>query len=291
VIDGETHILGLVGYPIAHSLSPFFQNYLLSRAGLNTRYVPFPVRPGADVAAALRGLALAGVQGVNVTVPHKVAAAAACDSLSEEAQAAGAVNTITMARDGRLAGHNTDVMGFLAPLLDRGVDLAGRDALVLGAGGAARAVAVGLARAGAAVTVAARRRAEADLVAAAVEAATDGHLAACDWEERSNAVARASLVVNATPVGRAPRAEECPLDDEAPLSADHVVYDIVYTPLETRLLRRAREAGAVTFDGLDMLARQGIASLETWLGIETLGRFAGDVRRRCEEELARRDGR
>jgi shikimate dehydrogenase len=292
MIDGETGVLGLLGWPLAHSLSPFFQNYLLSLARQNLRYVPFPVRPEADLRAALRGLALAGVLGVNVTVPHKVAAARACDELLPEAEATGAANTILMTREGRLRGANTDVAGFLAPLLARSEPLAGRGALVLGAGGAARAVAYALARAGSVVTVAARRRSAADEVAASIEAATEGHLGACEWDARHEALLDATLLVNATTVGMAGRAGApaegaCPLEEGAPLGPAHLVYDLVYRPLVTPLLRKAREAGARTLDGLDMLIAQGIASLEAWTGVATLAAHAAETRRRCEEELRR----
>ncbi len=287
MIDGSTRLLGLVGFPLGHSLSPFFQNYLLARAGLPFRYVPFEVADAARLGAAVRGLAAAGVAGVNVTVPYKVEAARLCDSLSPEARAVGAANTLVF-RQGRIEGHNTDVAGFL-----RGLDAAcgerawdGRACLVLGSGGAARAVATALARLGALVTVAARSLDRAEALAAAVESETAGALHAAPWEERMGPAAEAELIVNATPVGQAPAEEATPL--EAPLGPDKVVYDLVYNPLETRLLADAARAGSRPVDGLAMLIHQGLQSLELWLGTPIDPRVVPEVRRRCEEELERR---
>jgi shikimate dehydrogenase len=289
MIDGSTRLLGIVGHPLAHSLSPFLHNYVLARAGLNVRYVPFPVAPGADLGAALRGLAAAGVAGVNVTIPHKVAAAAACDVLSPEAEATGAANTIAF-RGARLEGHNTDVAGFLAPLTAARVALAERECVVLGAGGAARAAAFALARAGALVTLAAREeRAALETVAAVARADVGGRLRAVPWSERAAAVAGAHLVVNATPLGQAgAKVDASPLDgaDVAP-RAGQVFYDLVYNPPRTRFLDRARAAGATAIGGLAMLVAQGVAALELWLDLRVEPAALEDVRRRCEEQLER----
>ena len=288
MIDGATRLLGLIGHPLSHSLSPFFQNYLLARSGLNARYVPFPVERADALRDALRGLAAAGLAGVNVTIPHKVAAAALCDELSRDARAAGAVNTIVF-RGGRLEGHNTDIPGFLAPLTAGRVTVAGRQCVVLGAGGAARAIAFALARSGGLVTVTARDRTRALEVAAAAESASEGMLHAVAWEERAGAIAEAHLVVNATPLGQVgPRAGASPLDAGTPVRAEQVFYDLVYNPVRTRFLEQAREGRATAIAGLEMLVEQGIASLELWLGLRFDRAVTADVVRRCEEELERR---
>jgi len=257
VITAATRVAGVIGDPVRHSLSPDLHNAAYRALGLDWVYVAFEV-PDGGVAGALGAMRALGLAGLSVTMPHKTAAAELCDTRSPAATALCSVNTVTPDADGRLAGDSTDGAGFLRALADAGVDAAGRDALVLGGGGAARAVVFALAQAGARVTVAARRAPAAD--AAALLAGG----AAIAWDHRADAAASADLVVNATPVGMAG-------DAALPLPADvhgggHVVVDLVYEPRETPLLAEARARGSLVVPGLGMLVHQAALQVERWTG-------------------------
>jgi shikimate dehydrogenase len=256
VISGATRLAGIIGHPVRHSLSPLLHNTAYDALGLDWVYLAFDVPEGATVAAldAVRTLRLVGC---SVTMPHKTAAARACDVLSDDAARLRSVNTVTLAPDGSLAGDSTDGEGFVRSLREAGHDPAGADALVLGAGGAARPVVVALVRAGAQVRVAARRD------DAAAEAAALAQAGTVPWPDRSEAAAAATLVVNATPVGMGDGG--LPIDPAA-LHPHQVVADLVYHPLETPLLAAARAAGAAVADGLGMLVHQAALQVETWSG-------------------------
>jgi shikimate dehydrogenase len=231
VIDGRTRLVGVVGHPVAHSLSPRLQNAAFAARALNWAYLPLDVAP-ERLEAALRGLAALGFEGANVTIPHKTAAAELCDELDEVARRAGSVNTLVF-RDGRILGSSTD-----GAAVTDAVAAAGAQALVLGAGGAAKAVIAALEEAGADVRVASRRDP--------------------GWPPDA---AGATLLVNATPVK-----EELLV---APLARQQVV-DLAYLQdgRPTALVAAARQAGCRTVvDGLEVLVRQGAASFERWTGI------------------------
>lgn len=265
-IDAQTRLLGLIGDPVAHSLSPALQGLLIERLGLNYRYLAFRVRP-EDLAPAVEGLRALGAVGFNVTVPHKEAIIPLLDALSDEAQALGAVNAVAN-RDGELIGHNTDWKGFLRPLQDRGIGLQSQAAVVLGAGGAAAAAGYALARAGAArITLANRTMERARALARRLRRLELLEVELVPWEARAlrRALEAASLLVHATPVGMWPHTEGIPLDPSA-LHGALTVYDLVYNPLETRLLREAKRRGARTLGGLDMLIHQGLEALRLWTG-------------------------
>lgn len=255
-------LLAVLGYPIAHSLSPAMHQPALAAAGLNVRYVALAVAPD-QVGAAVAGLRALGFLGANVTIPHKEAVLAYLDEVTEDARLIGAVNTIAV-RDGRLCGSNTDGPGFLAHLQAEGVDPAGRPAAILGAGGAARAVAVALARAGASrLRVLNRTPARAEEVAAVARAA--GCPDALAAPLAAEALAGAALVVNCTPVGMHPHLDATPVPAEW-LPAGAAVYDTVYRPAETRLLREAAARGLRAIGGLGMLVYQGALAWEAWFG-------------------------
>ncbi len=250
--------MGIVGWPVEHSLSPAIHNAAFRALELDWVYVPLPVEP-SRIGAALDGIRALGLAGVNITMPHKGAAAAGMDSLSEDAARLQAVNTVVV--DGStLLGHNTDAPGFDRFLRrDAGFDPAARSALVFGAGGAARACALALARAGASsITVAAREPARVDDVRMAVE----GLPAKVEVVAFADAArVEADLVVNATPVGR---------DGEMlPLPRIHramVVVDLLYHPTVTPLMTAARSGGAATFGGIGLLLHQAALSFELWTG-------------------------
>jgi shikimate dehydrogenase len=257
VITGHAALAGVIGWPVSHSRSPRLHNHWLSRHGIDGAYVPLPVRP-ADLAACLAGLTACGFRGANVTVPHKEAALALCTSLDRSARLAGAVNTLVFADDG-IAGSNTDGAGFLANLAAHGVAPRG-PALLLGAGGAARAIAAALLESGADVTIANRSPAR----ALALRAALPG-VRILDWDRRAEALADYALLVNTTSLGMQGQP-----DLEADLSradAALVVADIVYVPLRTALLACAQSRGLRTVTGLGMLLHQAVPGFAAWFGV------------------------
>ncbi|MFN2488497.1 MAG: shikimate dehydrogenase [Actinomycetota bacterium] len=248
---------GVLGWPLEHTLSPPMHNAAFRALGIDATYVAFPVPPG-ELAAAVAGLRALGALGANVTMPHKESVVELLDDLADDARRMGAVNTI--ARDGdRIVGHNTDVIGFRDFLTrDAGIDARGMRAVVLGAGGAARAVVNALGELGSEeIVVVGRRAARAETIAALARGAR-----AAAWPEVGAAVGRADLVVNATPLGMG---AEDPLAGVA-LHEGQAVVDLVYRPLETPLLARARAAGASAWGGLGMLVRQGAGSFRIWTG-------------------------
>jgi shikimate dehydrogenase len=260
--------LGIIGYPIGHSISPAFQQAALDACGIDGTFYAWEVHPD-QIPQFIAGLRRPEVLGINVTVPHKEAVVPHLDQVDEWAAEAGAVNTIVH-RDGRLSGHNTDGYGFLRALREaRGFSPRGRRALVLGAGGSARAVVLALARDGVArLTVAnrtlERARALAELAARrGISSAAIG----LPGPELTGAAAQADLIVNCTSMGmyHGPAEGESPLCREQ-IPAGCLVYDLVYNPPETPLLKEAALAGAQTLNGLYMLVYQGAAAFEMWTG-------------------------
>lgn len=260
-IGGGTHVVGIIGWPVSHSLSPAIHNAGFAAAGLDWAYLPLPVRP-EWLQPALIGLVPLGFAGANVTMPHKTEAAELIQHRSDDATLLQAVNTIAV-RGGELEGHNTDVAGFDRFLRrDAGFDPAGRSALVYGAGGAARACALALARAGlAGLTVAARDEARAAPLVKMVEAL---EVPVTLIRPGDTGELTPDLVVNATPVGG--RDAEQVLPSLPHLGSGVLVIDLLYDPPSTDLQRRAREAGATAFGGLGHLLEQAALSFELWTG-------------------------
>jgi 3-dehydroquinate dehydratase/shikimate dehydrogenase len=248
-VRADGAVYGLLGHPVTRSLSPAMHNAGFAALGLNAAYVPFDTRSLdqlRDVAAAL------DVRGFSVTIPFKEQVMPLLDEIAPGAAAAGAVNTIAV-RDGRWVGLNTDAEGFLEPLHQRGVRIRGARAMILGAGGAARAVAVALRAQGAAVAISARRQDAAEAVAKDVDVEPAAWPpAAGSWD----------LLINATPVGSR-AVPGIPVD----IALDgRVVYDLVYDPSQTELIRRAEQAGCEVIGGLDMLIAQAERQFEIWTG-------------------------
>ncbi|MGC9400428.1 MAG: shikimate dehydrogenase [Anaerolineae bacterium] len=270
-IDGTTRLVGLIGWPVRHSRSPVVHNAAFAALGLNWRYVPLPTPP-ARVGEAVRGLVALGFRGANVTVPHKETVLPYLDALAPAAAALGAVNTLVIDRSGDasadIRGHNTDVPGFLAALRSGDFEPQGKRAIVIGAGGAARAVVYALLSAGAQkVTVLNRTPSRAvalvdDLAPHAQ--ATALHGAPLTAERLVEAAYGAHLLVNATTVGMWPHTHASIWPDEASIPAHLTVMDLVYRPRETRLLAQARAAGAHPIDGLGMLIHQGALAFDLW---------------------------
>ena len=273
MISGGARVAGVIGNPVVHSRSPMLHNHWLARHRIDGAYVPLPVQQ-ADLAAALRGLRAAGFAGANVTIPHKEAVLALCDHVDESARRAGAVNTLVFGPRG-VSGSNTDGAGFLANLTAHGVSPRG-PALLLGAGGAARAIAAALLGAGAAVAICNRSHERAQALQAVMP-----ELELVGWGARASAAAGRALLVNTTSLGMH---GQPPLDiDLSGASPDLVVADIVYVPMETALLARARAQGLRTVPGLGMLLHQAVPGFAAWFGVtpevdrETWDMIAADI--------------
>lgn len=259
ILSGNARLAGITGWPVSHSRSPRLHGFWLERHGVDGAYLPLPVEP-AHFPAAVRGLMRAGFAGVNCTIPHKVAAFAVCDVVDESAHRAGAVNTLVFA-DGQIHGSNTDGWGFLENLRAHGVDPAAGPALILGAGGAARAIAAVLLALRTPVTLANRSRDRADVLVRELPG-----LAVIDWGHRHAALADHALLVNTTPLGMAGQpALQIDLNRGA---RGLTVADIVYVPLETPLLAGARERQFRCVEGLGMLLHQAVPGFRAWFGVE-----------------------
>jgi shikimate dehydrogenase len=254
-----TRLAGLLGWPLAYTLSPAIHNAAFRARGLDWIYLPFPVRPDR-LRDAVGGLRALGALGANVTMPHKESIVGLLDDVSADVRALGAVNTVQRVGD-RLVGHNTDVEGFREFLIgDAGVEVAGKRALVLGAGGAARAVARALCELDAMeIAVAARQEERARTL---VRAGGDERLRPVEWGMAEAVMRGADIVVNATPLG----AQGEKLFPDPRLRAGVVVVDLVYHPPTTPLIEQARAAGAHAWGGLGMLIRQAAASFRLWTG-------------------------
>jgi shikimate dehydrogenase len=272
-LNGRTRLTGVMGWPVEHSLSPQMHNAAFAALGLNWCYIPLPVHPHS-IPSALAGLAALGFRGVNATIPHKLAVLPHLDWTEPAAQKIGAANTLVFEplddapHHTRLRGYNTDAAGMLAALRasipDPGQTI--HRAVVVGAGGAARAVLWGLAEAGVQeITLLNRDPLHAQSLAADLAPSTCRPLP-LTGEHLVESVRTADLLVNTTPVGMWPHPDQSLWPDSTPLPAGLAVFDLVYNPLETRLLAQARRSGALVIDGLEMLVQQGALAFELWTG-------------------------
>ena len=266
-ITGSTTVCGVIGDPIEHTLSPAMHNAAFRELGLDFVYLPFHVHP-RGLEAAIGGMRGLNIRGLNVTIPHKLSVIPLLDDVDPAASRIGAVNTIVNYK-GKLTGYNTDAPGFIHALHQEVADLKGRQVLVIGAGGAARAVAFALAGEGAELTILNRQEEFdwAEELAATIHNAFGLKVTAALLEHLNlaPALAQASVLVNATSLGMAPN------DDLSPVPADLlrpglIVFDVVYNPLETRLLREAKAAGGRAISGLEMLVWQGALAFQMFTG-------------------------
>jgi len=261
-VSGATRVVGLLGWPVEHSMSPAMHNAAFANAGLDYTYVPFPVSPEnlAQAVAAIRALGLAGA---NVTIPHKVTVMQYLDDIDEGARKIGAVNTIVN-NQGRLVGYNTDGQGFIQSLVEQGVRVNDSKVVLLGAGGAARAVVDALLSARAAlVTIAARSGGKArDLAGNYSGAAVSG----IDWQHDrlSCRLTECDILINATPLGMSPEFDLMPPVNWSVLCSKAVVCDLIYNPLITRFLQQAQAKGHQIVTGEGMLAGQGALAFQLW---------------------------
>jgi shikimate dehydrogenase len=256
-VGGGTRVAGIIGDPVAHSRSPAIHNAAYAAVGLDWVFVAFPVAPGG-AAAALAGVRALEIAGLSVTMPHKTDAALACDELSDTATVLGAVNCV-IPTDRGLRGESTDGEGLVCSLRDEGVDPAGTRVLVLGAGGAGRAIVHGLGVHGADVTVAARRLEAAE---AAAKLAPDAR--AIELGAVASELGEVAVVINATPIGM--QGEPPPFDPDL-LGGRRLVLDTVYHPIETPLLVAARARDVPVANGLGMLVHQAAISFEAFTGV------------------------
>ena len=266
-ISGQTRIVGVIGDPVQHSRSPQMHNAAIVERKLDYVYVPFHVRSG-ELREAIEGFKALNVLGVNVTIPHKQTVMPILDDVSHEATLIGAANTLLFC-DGRVSGDNTDAQGFLRAMTEEGIDIpVGGSAVVLGAGGAARAVVVALALSGLGlITVANRTGWKAIQFEKNLATISETEISAVDLasNQLNSAIRSADLLVNTTSVGMQ-ETDQLLIDPDS-LNPGTIVYEIVYTPPETPLLRVAREKGCQTIGGIGMLVHQGAIAFEKWIGI------------------------
>lgn len=257
--------LGLIGYPVSHSLSPKIQNAALRACGLDGNYTLFPIRPDdlrtlKDLLARVR---IGELHGLNVTIPHKQNVIPLLDELTPTAKAIGAVNVIYL-RDGKLIGDNTDADGFIKDLKkfigNQEIEIE-KSALVLGAGGSARSVVYALLQDGWDVTIAARRIEQAQELAIQFEGAN-----AVELDFQTIQLSNIRLIVNTTPLGMTPNVDQSPLPEDISLSTDTMIYDLVYNPRETKLVHDACVHGLHATTGLGMLIEQAALGFELWTG-------------------------
>jgi shikimate dehydrogenase len=261
---------GLTGFPITYSLSPCIHQAAFKSCGLAGDYKLFPLKSGASFERLLLLLRQGDLHGLNVTIPHKQTVCRLVDQLSPTARMSGAVNTIFMRGD-KMTGENTDVVGFLTDLHEKiGSKIENKNVLILGAGGAARAAAIGLLSVGWQVSVSARNPEQTQKLAADLSPwARPGYLWTLPLEEQalSAQIGAFSLLVNATSAGMYPNVFADPLPAAIPIPPGLIFYDFVYNPMATALMRRFRQAGNAAHNGLGMLIEQGSLAFELWTGV------------------------
>jgi shikimate dehydrogenase len=266
-ISGKTKVCALIGDPVEHSMSPTMHNAAFQQMKMDYVYLAFRVEAG-ELGKAINGMRAMNIRGLNVTIPHKVAVMQFLDNLDPLAEKIGAVNTIVN-DEGILTGYNTDASGFLQPLLERGVQPSRKKVVVLGAGGASRAISFILADSGAELVILNRREELdwAEELAGRISQGFSGEALALEMNDDNlaRALDEADILVNATSVGMSPRDNESPVRSDL-LRPEQVVYDIVYNPLQTRLLKEAEAIGARTIGGIEMLVWQGVLAFEKWTG-------------------------
>ena len=260
-------ICGIIGDPIEHTMSPVMHNAAFKNKGLDYLYLPFRVKKG-ELGRAIEGMRALNIRGLNITIPHKVAVIQFLDELDPLADKIGAVNTIVN-DNGVLKGYNTDATGFLQALSEKGIEPKGKKVVVLGAGGASRAISFILAERGSSLVILNRTWDKAKVCADRISEIFQSEATALklDKENLAAALSGADILVNTTSVGMRPNINETLVTSDL-LKPGLVVSDIVYNPIKTKLLKEAEEAGAGTISGLDMLVWQGALAFEKWTGLK-----------------------
>jgi len=287
-VSGRTKVCAVIGDPVEHSLSPCFQNAAFQHLKLDFIYVAFTVK-AESLGDAISGVRSLGIYGLNVTMPHKISVIKYLDELDERADRIKSVNTI-LNRNGKLIGYTTDGIGVLNALKYNGIDPKGKKVVVLGAGGAARSASYALSEVAGELVILNRTIERARNLASKVRRLIGSHVNV-KWdglteESLRREIREADILINATPVGMSPYVNGT-LVEKRLLHPDMVVFDMIYHPLKTRLLREAEEVGAKTINGLSMLIHQGAASFEIWTGMEAP---IDIMMKAAEEEIRRREG-
>ena len=265
MVKGTTRLVGLIGDPVSHSLSPLLHNSAFQAMQMDWAYLPLHVRPG-NLRDALRGIYSLGFLGVNVTVPHKEKALPFLDGLSDEAKRIGAVNSISLV-EGRFLGDNTDWSGFLRDLAEIRFDPRGPRALILGSGGSARAIAYGLLSEGATVTICGRDIVAVSSLVGYFRKLFPGKLTEpLTYESLHDLRIEADIVVNTTPLGMSPHTGLSPWPEGVAFPECELVYDLVYNPPKTRFIELAEAHGVKAVNGLGMLVQQAALAFEIWTG-------------------------
>jgi shikimate dehydrogenase len=267
-ITGKTKLLGVIGDPIAHSLSPLMQNAAIAALEMDYVYVPFAIKT-ADLKTAIAGFESINLVGFNVTIPHKQTIIPLLSEVSERAQMVGAVNTVWRTQTG-WGGTNTDIEGFLAPLKNLERDWQQIKPIILGNGGAARAVVVGCAELGCPeICVFGRDRAKLEVFQQSwTNTPLKAKITVFELSKLSGLLSsETKLLVNTTPIGMSPKTDNSPVETDIleQLPSDAIAYDLIYTPNPTQFLAQAKERNLKAIDGLEMLVCQGAAALEKWL--------------------------
>jgi len=266
-ISGRTRICGIIGDPVEHTMSPVMHNAAFKNRGVDYVYLPFRVKK-EELDKAIEGMRALNMRGLNITIPHKVAIIQFLDELDHLADKIGAINTVVN-DDGVLRGYNTDATGFLQALLGRGIEPEGKSVVILGAGGASRAISFILAERGSSLVILNRTWDKAKICADRISEIFQSAATALklNRENLAAALSKADILVNATSVGMSPNINETPVTSNL-LKPGLVVFDIVYNPIKTRLQKEAEAAGATVISGLDMLVWQGALAFEKWTGLE-----------------------
>lgn len=264
-ISAKTQKVGLLGWPLSHSLSPAMHNAAFCVTGLDYVYLPLATPPEM-LSQAIAGIRALGFVGVNVTIPHKVAVMDYLDEIDNSAKLVGAVNTIVV-KEGRLIGYNTDAGGYISSLKSAGVAANGKHAIILGAGGAARAVAAGfISNSAASVTIASRAKSKADNIARLLPVTTLVRGIAWDSRDFAGALSKADIIVNTTPVGMYPDVTSQPSIPWELLLPSAVISDLVYNPLVTSFMTEAKRRNHTVVGGEGMLVEQGALAFSLWTG-------------------------
>lgn len=272
-ITGNTRLTGLLGSPVAHSISPMMHNEAFKKLGLDYVYLAFDV--GTEkLAAAVEGLKVLNVRGFNLTMPDKNLMCTLCDKLSPAAEIIGAVNTVVN-DDGVLTGHTTDGTGYMMSLKNAGYDIIGKKMTILGAGGAGTSILVQAALDGAAEIAVFNRRTpffeRTQEIIGKLKERTKCRIRLYDYEDPSllrREISESVILINATSLGMAPNVDACIIQDPSMLHPELIVSDVIYNPRETKLLRMAKEIGCPTFNGMYMLLYQGAEAFQIWTGQE-----------------------
>lgn len=271
--------LGIIGYPIGHSLSPRMHNAVIDALNLDYTYIAMPVKP-EDIEEAVLGLRALQFRGFNVTIPHKISIMKFLDQIDASAEAIGAVNTVVN-QEGALIGYNTDYIGFIAPLKKMQVVIADQNAIILGAGGAARAVLWGLIREKVRhITVVGRNMEK--LNALREQYKRYFTIEVLDWNDPTyeQRLQTAALIVNTTPLGMHPNVDACPPIDWSCVNKKAVAYDLIYTPSITQFLAKAKANGNAILNGESMLVEQGAAAFKIWTAKEAVTSVMYEVLRK-----------